>query len=75
MTTFDQIAARILLSGGSPEQKQAALAAGMREARISMGNECPECGCTVNEWNGHTGRSEEFRCTACDHRFGPGTAC
>jgi transposase-like protein len=34
---------------------------------------CPDCGNTDIEDNGQSGRWLEYRCKACDHRFGPGS--
>lgn len=61
-TTYDAMAARLLLAGAKP----AALAKLADDAAIASGERCPECGCTHTEDNG----AAEFRCTDCDHRWG-----
>lgn len=58
--TLDQIAARHLLAGRPIPQTL------VREAAQAAGSECPDCGCRETEDNGGT----EYRCTACDHRWG-----
>lgn len=58
--TYDQIAARYILAG------QPIPAALVREARASIGYQCPDCDSTDTESNGGT----EYRCRVCDHRWG-----
>jgi hypothetical protein len=58
--TYDQIAARHLLAGRPIPQ------ALVRESAAAAGSECPECGARDTEDNGST----EYRCCACDHRWG-----
>lgn len=58
--TYDQIALSYLLQG---KPVPAPL---VREAAASSGLVCPECGCGRTEDNGST----EYRCCACDHRWG-----
>lgn len=72
MNTFDTMAARILLTETSPARRQALLRKGAEQARQAIGEQCPECFSESTEDNGHTGRHVEFRCVACDHRWGPG---
>lgn len=69
--TFDQAAARILLSNAPQAQKDRAFSALLRQSRIESGEQCPECDSTDILWNGHTGRDAGYRCAACDHHFGP----
>lgn len=64
--TFDQLAARILLSNESQTVKQAALRGLAVRGSIAVGAVCPECGGADTEDNGGT----EYRCIACDHRWG-----
>lgn len=67
-------AARILLAANLTDaERAAALSHEADEAAVDAGELCPECGCTSTESNGHRGRWAEYRCTDCDHRFGPGT--
>jgi hypothetical protein len=58
--TYDQAAASYLLAGKPIPQ------ALLRDAAQAFGEECPECGNSDTESNGST----EFRCCACDHRWG-----
>lgn len=66
--------ARILLDRGLTEPQRAAKLRRLADAvSVATGELCPECGCASTESNGHAGRWAEYRCTDCDHRFGPGT--
>lgn len=47
-------------------------AAGNLCIEIAPPDTCPECDEPDAEDNGHSGDRLEYRCTACDHRFGPG---
>lgn len=58
--TYDQIAARHILAGRPIPQ------ALLRDAAQASGEVCPDCGHTETESNGST----EYRCCACDHRWG-----
>lgn len=60
MTTYDAVAAGYLLAGKAVPERL------VREAAQAAGEECPECRCRDTESNGST----EYRCTACDHRWG-----
>lgn len=50
----------------APSDIRALLDACARDARLSTGGECPDCGGTDIEDNGGT----EYRCVTCDHRWG-----
>lgn len=64
-TTFDQLAIRALLKGDEAARITKA-------ARIAIGDVCPGCDATDTdiEDNGFG----EFRCVACDHRWGEDAA-
>lgn len=73
MINSNAATAAILLDRNlSERQRQAKLRRLADAVSVATGEKCPECGCTSTESNGHTGRWAEYRCTDCDHRFGPG---
>ena len=45
----------------------------LRILDIAIGELCPECGSTLIDDNGLTGRRTEYRCSDCSHVFGPGS--
>jgi transposase-like protein len=54
-------------------ERQRRVAEAARQVAIATGAECPDCASTAqHEDNGCTGRWLEYRCVACDHRWGPG---
>lgn len=60
MVSYDALAFRQILETGSVSP------ALVREASQAAGEECPDCQCRETESNGST----EYRCCACDHRWG-----
>ena len=44
----------------------------LRTLACAIGELCPECGSTIIDDNGLTGRETEYRCFDCSHVFGPG---
>lgn len=67
MTTYDQLAFRIMLDGTLTEQqKTARLQSLAKNAAHAVGSECPECGSRHIDDNGGT----EYRCVDCDHQWG-----
>ena len=44
----------------------------LRTLACAIGELCPECGSTIIDDNGLTGRWTEYRCAHCYHIFGPG---
>ena len=73
MSRRNATAARILLAANlTDDERKAALSHEADQAAIEAGELCPECFRSSIEWNGHRGRWAEYRCTDCDHRFGPG---
>lgn len=45
---------------------------GFLRLEVAPSDTCPECGEPDAEDNGLKGSELSYRCTACDHRFGPG---
>lgn len=58
--TYDQAAMTYLLAGRPIPQSL------LKDAERALGKECPDCGHNETESNGST----EYRCCACDHRWG-----
>ena len=71
--TIDQITLGILLAPFTDLERQIQLRSLAKSVRQAEGSECPSCGCKDTEDNGCQGSRQEFRCCACDHRWGPGS--
>lgn len=71
--TADEMALEIMLSPHARPERLKQLAKLAKLIKIGEGNECPWCGCEDTEDNSCTGHNAEYRCCACDHRWGPGT--
>jgi hypothetical protein len=72
--TYDEAAISIMLSA-EPERVKARRLAKLAlraAAAIGAAEHCSDCGGSDLEDNGRSGRMLEYRCVACDHRFGPG---
>ena len=62
--TYDALAVRARLRGDKAMLKRLA-----HDAAVAAGAECPACGSRETEDNGFA----EYRCCACDHRWGVDT--
>lgn len=72
--SYDNTAVSIILSRAlSGTQKQRTLTSLAREARVQIGETCPECGHTSAEhdWNGCYGIDASYLCCNCKHVWDP----
>lgn len=71
LSTPDQTAVKILLSGVGEKQKQAHLDQLLSGVRTANGIECPDCHSETVEDNGAQGVELTFLCTNCGYQWSP----
>lgn len=71
LTTTDQAAVAVMLSGASEQEKQTRLGNLLAETRVAHGLECPDCHAVKVCDNGLSGVDLTFLCTACGHQWSP----
>lgn len=64
--TADEMYLDIMFAKISKSERATRIAALLKAANASIGEECPVCGSNSIESNG----TSEYRCCECDHRFG-----
>lgn len=71
LTTSDQAAVAVLLSGVSEQEKQTHLGGLVAETRVTHGLECPDCHAVNVCDNGLSGVDLTFLCADCGHQWSP----
>lgn len=71
LSSTDQAAVAVLVSGASEQEKQANLNALLKQSREAHGLQCEECGAANVSDNGCSGPDLTFLCEDCGHQWSP----
>ena len=71
LSTTDQTAVAVMLSGVSEQTKHAGIDSLQTDARITHGLQCPDCESVKVSDNGLRGVDLTFLCEDCGHQWSP----